>query len=172
MPSRTFSRNISTHGQPFLNQSNGGTSKGVLKDGIWQFDLNAAVNPGEILTNELSGFNYIAAEVRRNQLVCAYVRLHEYSTTADVQRYSDTTADSFGRTTPERLTIESGLPVIFNQAKNVAAVQFGAAVQGGDTLFIPATNESYVVLTTRSSDFPGLKNLVVQRQDANLVMTA
>lgn len=171
-PSRTFSRNISSKGQPFKNLSSGSTSKGVLKDGVYLFDLAVDISPGQILTNDLTGHNFICAEVRRNQLECTYARLQEYSTIADIKRYSDTSQDSFGHTTSEQTTVESSLPIIFNQAKNVAAVQVGAAVLPGDTLFIQATKESYVVLTTRSNDYPGLKNLVVQRLDANLSMKA
>lgn len=169
-PSRTFSRNIGNNGQPFKNQSNGSTSKGVLKDGVYLFDLAVDISPGQILINELSGHSFICAEVRRNQLECVYIRLHEYSTVVDVKRYSDNSQDTFGRTTSDQLTVEPALPVIFNHAQNVAVVQMGAAVVPGDTLFIQATNESYVVLTIRGNGYPGLKNLVVQKLDQNVSM--
>lgn len=159
-------RVIKRAGQPWRNLSNGTTTYGTLNtDGPAMFLADSNLRPGDALQAQ-DGRQFIVDFIRHELQGYQSVCLVRYHLTCSIWTAINPQLDDFGRPiTPAFVLSAEQAPIIIHG--NRAQVPTAYAVGRGEVLEIQG--ERYAVLSVSRCSSAGLTDLVLEKQDPNVL---
>jgi len=163
-------RNIDRSGRDFLVEGSDQSVKGNLADDQATFAPDCGIQPGQLLKDTITGWEYITADVRRSAIEIKAALLR-FGHRCCIYRNIDSELDAFHRSGDILEATAVNVPVAFRDQEH-AALPADTDIRPGDLLSVPAIGESWRVKGIATAAPPGVCSVALAKQSGNVTAAA